>query len=271
MASRTIDLIIAGHTHELVNTRIAGVPIVEAGVGGRSLAVADLVKTPAGGREVRTRIEPVNPDSIREDPVVSAVIEGYSRGAESATKRIVASLKLPLFRRGNQYPLGYMIAEARRNVLRADLGLVGNGGIRGDLPGGPITYGQLYEVQPFQNTLVRLTLTGRQLQEVLEHALGADGSPSAHVAGAVVRYDPRRRAGQRVRSVEVQGRALRRDARYTLAVDDFLSGGGDGYSMLTGLPAEPGGTLDVDAVITYLRRLPPPVEITPRPGFVSTR
>jgi 5'-nucleotidase len=269
--SRTIDLIVAGHTHSLVNTRIAGVPIVEAGVGGRALAVADLVKTGAGGREVRTRLEPVNPDSIREDTVVSALIERYRRGAESATKRVVASIKLPLFRIGDQYPLGQVIAEARRNVLRTDLGMVGNGGIRGDLQGGPVTYGQLYEVEPFQNTLVRLTLTGRQLQEVLEHALGVDGRPLAHVAGAVVRYDPRRPTGRRVRSVEVQGRALRRDARYTLAADDFLAAGGDGYDMLIGLPAEPGGILDVDGLITYLRRLPQPVEVTSAPAFVSTR
>jgi 2',3'-cyclic-nucleotide 2'-phosphodiesterase / 3'-nucleotidase / 5'-nucleotidase len=269
--ARTIDLIVAGHTHELVNTRIAGVPIVEAGVGGKALAVADLVKTPAGGREVRTRIEPVNPDSIREDSVVAALIEGYRRAAESTTKRVVATIKLPLARRGSQYPLGHMIAEARRSVLRADLGLVGNGGIRADLQAGPVSFGQLYEVQPFQNPLVRLTLTGSQLQEVLEHALAADDSPSAHISGAVVRYDSRRPPGRRVRSVELQGRALRRDARYTLAVDEFLAGGGDGYNMLIGRPVEPGGILDVDAVITYLRRLPQPVEVTAGPGFVSSR
>lgn len=268
---KTIDLIVAGHTHRLVNTRTAGVPIVEPGTGGRALAVADLVKTPAGGREVRTRLVPVNPDSIGEDPVVSALVEGYRRGAESATKRVVATIKLPLRRRSNEYLLGRMIAEARRNLLRADVGLVGNGGIRGDLHGGPVTYGQLYEVQPFQNTLVRLTLTGRQLQEVLEHALEGRGGPSAHIAGAVVHYDPRRRPGQRVRRVEVQGRSMRRDATYTLAVDDFLAGGGDAYDMLNGLPSEPGGILDVDAVIAYLRRLPQPVEITLRPGFVSDR
>ena len=138
---------------------------------------------------------------------------GTAAAPSPSTRRVVASIKLPLSRAGNQYPLGRMIAEARRNVLRADVGLVGNGGIRGDLPGGPVTYGQLFEVQPSQNRLVKLTLTGRQLQEVLEHALGADGGPSAHVAGAVVRYDPRRRAGRRVRSVELQGRELRRDAR----------------------------------------------------------
>jgi hypothetical protein len=41
--------------------------------------------------------------------------------------------------------------------------------------------------------------------------------------------------------------------------------------MLIGLPVEPGGILDVDAVITHLRRLPQPVEVTARPGFVSNR
>ena len=269
--SRTIDLIVAGHTHRLVNTRIANVPIVEAGSGGKALAVADLVKTQAGGRVVRTRLEPVNPDSITEDSVVATLVEGYRRSAEAATNRVVASIKLPLSRTGSQYPLGRMIAEARRNVLRADVGMVGNGGIRGDLRAGPVTYGQLYEVQPFQNNLVRLTLTGRQLQEVLEHAIGSDGTPSAHVAGAVVRYDPGRPAGRRVRRVELHGRKLRQEARYTLAVDDFLAGGNDGYDMLNGIPSEPGGMLDVDGLITYLRRLTQPVEVTVLPGFVSTR
>jgi 2',3'-cyclic-nucleotide 2'-phosphodiesterase (5'-nucleotidase family) len=267
----TIDLIVAGHTHEVITTRIAGVPIVEAGVGGRVLAVADLVKTPSGGREVRTRVEPVNPDSIREDPVVAAVIERYRLSAESATKRVVASIKVPLSRAGHQYPLGRMIAEARRNVLRADLGLVGNGGIRADLPGGLVSYGQLYEVQPFQNTLVRLTLSGRQLLGVLEHALGEKGGPSAHIAGALVRYDPRRPRGRRVRGVELKGRGFRQDALYTLAVDDFLARGGDGYDMLASLPVEPGGMLDIDGVITYLRRLRQPAEVNVAPGFVSTR
>ncbi|MGH7510402.1 MAG: 5'-nucleotidase C-terminal domain-containing protein [Gemmatimonadales bacterium] len=268
--SRTIDLIVAGHTHELVNTRIAGVPIVEAGVGGRALAVADVIKTGAGGREVRARLVPVSPDSVTEDSLVASLVDEYRRRAESITNRAVASLKVPLSRTGPQHRLGGMIAEARRSVLRTDVGLVGNGGIRGDLPAGAVTYGHLYEVQPFQNNLVRLTLTGTQLREVFEHAIGQDGRPSAHAAGALVRYDPRRPTGQRVQSVLVRGRGLRADKRYTVAVDDFLASGGDGYDMLVGQPGE-AGILDVDAVITYLRRLPQPVEVKARPGFVATR
>ena len=76
-----------------------------------------------------------------------------------------------------------MIAEARRNVLRADVGLVGNADIRADLPAGPVTYGQLFEVQPSQNELLKVMLTGAQLREVLEHALDRGGRPSVHVDG----------------------------------------------------------------------------------------
>ena len=134
-----------------------------------------------------------------------------------------------------------------------------------------VTYGHLLEVQPSQNRLVKLTLSGAQLRDVLEHALRQGGRPAAHIAGARVRYDPRRASGRRVQDVELQGRKLRSDARYTLAVDDFLAAGGDGYTMLVGLPAEPGAVLDVDGVMTYLRRLPQPVEVSSRAGFVSTR
>jgi 5'-nucleotidase len=156
-------------------------------------------------------------------------------------------------------------------VLRADVGLVGNDGIRAGLPAGPVTYSQLFEIQPSQNHLVKVTLSGARLRDVLEHAIDRGGRPTAHVAGVKVRYDPRA-SKRRVRSMELSGgRKLRTDATYTLAVDDFLSAGGDGYTMLLGLPAEPGGMLDVEGLITYLRRLPQPVTFRDQPGFSSTR
>ncbi|MEP7226342.1 MAG: 5'-nucleotidase C-terminal domain-containing protein [Gemmatimonadales bacterium] len=268
---RTLDLIIAGATHRMVNARVAGIAIVEAGAEGSALAVADVVKTPAGGREVRTRIEPVSPDRVQADPEMEALVESFRRRADSITSRVVATVKFPLTREGDQSRLGSMIAEARRNVLRADVGFVGDAGIRADLPAGSVTYGQLFEVQPSQASLVKVTVTGTQLRKMLEHALDG-GSPAAHLSGATVRYDPRRPAGRRIRSIEVgRGRKLQSDADYTIAIDDFLAAGGDGYAMLAGLPSEPGGMLDVEGVITYLRRLPQPVAFTGRPGFVSTR
>jgi 5'-nucleotidase len=184
---------------------------------------------------------------------------------------VVATVKLPLARSGDQYRLGSLIAEARRNVLRADVGLVGNGSIRADLAAGPVTYGQLFEIQPSQNNLVKLTLSGSRLREVLEHAIDPSGRPAAHVAGAKVLYDPRARKN-RVKSVELTGgKKLENRGTYTLAVDDFLSAGGDGYTMLTGLTGDPTGMLDVEGLIAYLRRLPQPVTVRDEVGFISSR
>jgi 5'-nucleotidase len=250
---------------------VADIAIVGGGAEGSALAVADIVRTSAGGREVRTRIEPVSPDGVAADPEMAALVDSYQRRADSVTSRVVTTVKFPLTRDGDQYLLGGLIAEARRNAMRADIGLVGNAGIRADLPPGPVTYGQLFEIQPSQNALVKVTLTGTQLRMVLEHALES-GSPVAHVAGAIVRYDPRRPAGRRIRSVEVRrGRKLQPDAEYTLAIDDFLAAGGDGYAMLGALPPAPGSMLDVEGLITYLRRLPQPVVFAGQPGFVATR
>jgi 2',3'-cyclic-nucleotide 2'-phosphodiesterase / 3'-nucleotidase / 5'-nucleotidase len=270
--ARSLDLIVAGHTHQEVNTRVAGVSIVEPGSGGTALAVADVVKTSAGGREIRGRLEPVDPEHIKPDSEMAALVESYSHKADSITSRVVAAVKFPMARTGDQHRLGVLIAEARRNILRADIGLVRNDDIRADLPGGPVSYGQLFDIQSSQNSLVKVTLNGRQLQQVLEHSIDPRGHPAAHVAGAYVTYDPRRAAGKRIQRIELQGGAkVRPDATYTLAVDDFAASGGEGYIMLKGLLAEPGGMLDVDGLIAYLKRLPQPVDVATRGGFVSTR
>jgi 5'-nucleotidase len=202
---------------------------------------------------------------------MAELVETYRIRADSLASQVVATIKLPLARSGDQYRLGSLIAAARRNVLRADVGLVSNTSIRADLPAGPVTYGQLFETQPSQHRLVKLTLSGMQLQEVLEHALDRGGGPTAHVAGVKVRYHERGR-NRRIQSVELLGgRKLRKDGTYTLATDDFLSTGGDGYTMLAGVPSEPGGMLDVEALVMYLRRLPQPVTIKEDAAFSTKR
>jgi 5'-nucleotidase len=204
--------------------------------------------------------------------MMAELAANYRRKADALIGRPVATNKFPLRRDGDQHRLGMLIAEARRNVLRTDVALVRNDDIRGDLPAGPVSYGQLFEVQSSQNGLVKITLSGRRLQELLEHALDSQGRPTAHVAGVVVQYDPKRPLQQRIRQIELPGgKKLRSGDNYTLATDDFLSAGGEGYAMLMGLPAEPAGMLDVDALALYLRRLPQPIAPPTGQGFVSRR
>jgi 2',3'-cyclic-nucleotide 2'-phosphodiesterase (5'-nucleotidase family) len=175
-------------------------------------------------------------------------------------------------RAGAQFPLGALIADARRNALRTDLGLVRTESIRADLPAGPVTYARLSAVEPSRSDLVRLTITGAQLLALLEQALADSGEPTIHLAGAQVRYDPRAPAGKRVRGVVLTvGRKVRANAEYSLSTDEATAGGAGGLSPLAGVLYEREGLLDVEAVGAFLRRLPQPVEASEPAGFVSTR
>lgn len=257
--STRVDLIVAGHWDRLVNTRVNGITILLAGSRGRAVAVTDVVRTAVGGRELRSRIIIPYADSIGSDSGMAALVLEARHRTDSLANQPVASLKIPMPRGGNQFPLGNLMADAFRNALRTDIAITNNGGIRAGLPAGPVGYAQVFEVDPFGNQLVRLRLTGRQVRELIEAAL-VRGSPSAHVAGLRATWDSSRPAGRRVREIRLlNGRRLDDRATYTLATSDFLAGGKDGFDLLAAIPAESTGITTLEAIVTYLRRLPQPV------------
>ena len=266
-----VNLVLGGDGAHAVEARIAGISVVSP-AGPRFISVSDLVKTPAGGLEIRARLAAVPEAEVSPGAALAGALDTFARRSDSAARRPQAQLKRPLTRNGNQYSLGGVIAEARRNLARADLGLVRNASIRGDLPAGPVTLATLREVEPAGSDLVRLTLTGAQAQSLLERALEAPDGPVVHLAGGRVRYDPRAPAGRRVKEVTlVGGGKLKPRESYTLATDDSTATGAGGLPLPPGLPLERVGLLDVEAVAAYLRRLPQPVEAEATTAFQSTR
>jgi 2',3'-cyclic-nucleotide 2'-phosphodiesterase (5'-nucleotidase family) len=255
------DLIVSGHTHSLVTTVVNGIPIIQARSSGTALGIADIVALPGGGRTVRLRVETVYADREQADTAVARVVDAYRRATDSLTTRAVATLADALTRYADQYPLGNLIADAYRTAARADVAVVNNGGIRSDLEAGTVTWGQLFQVLPFQNAVTRVVVNGAQLRAVLEHAAGS-GDARAHVSGVrvtVVRAAPE---GQRVAAITLaDGRTVQDDGRYTLAVPDFMAAGGSGYAMLRPLPSTNTGVVDLDALVAYLRQLPQPVRV----------
>jgi 2',3'-cyclic-nucleotide 2'-phosphodiesterase (5'-nucleotidase family) len=257
--SGSVDLIVAGHSHERVDTVVHGIPVIQAGSSGRAIAVVDFIRAAGGGRLVRTRLETPWVDAVTPDRDLANAIAREQRAVDSLIGRTVATLKAGMRREGDEYPLGRLLADAFRHIGRTDVGLVNNGGIRANLAAGSLSYGALFDAMPFQNRLVRISLTGAALRDMLEHAL-EPGTPTAHVSGLRVSYDPRRPAGQRIKRIRLSNdRALDPRRTYTLAVQDFVAGGGDGFGMLTTWPASDAGLTDLDAVIAYLSVLRQPV------------
>jgi 5'-nucleotidase len=153
----------------------------------------------------------------------------------------------------------------------AQASLINNGSVRRDLPAGPLSWGVLFELQPFANALVRTEVTGAQLREALENAV-REPQPSAHISGMTVRYDPSAPEGSRIREIRLSdGRVVDDDDTVTLGLSEFVATGGDRYTSLAQGRMTRTSMVDLDAVIAYLESLPQPVRAPDVGRWVAVR
>ena len=255
-----VDAIVSGHTHTLLNTEVKGTPIVQARSSGRAIDVLDLALDTTINVPVRHEVRELAVDSLRPDPAIDSIVRRAVARVAPIVNRHVATIPTTLARQGGQYPLGNLIADAQRWAAKGDIAIMNNGGIRTELRAGDATYGSLFEIQPFGNTLYSLTMTGAQLRGLLEAMVGRS-SIDDHVSGLTIKFDPSRPAGARLVSVTTADGSVLSDAKtYNVIVNDFLATGGEGYNAgKRATAARPLNIVDLDALIDYLRFLPSPI------------
>ena len=124
-------------------------------------------------------------------------------------------------------PLGNLFADLMRAARPGtDVALTNGGGLRADLPAGPLTYGQLFEAAPFDNRFATIPITGAELTDAVARNLGRD---NGIVSLSGVRAEARCEHGALAVSLHrTDGRAIAPKARLTLVTSDFLATGGDG-------------------------------------------
>ncbi|HET7322554.1 MAG TPA: 5'-nucleotidase C-terminal domain-containing protein, partial [Longimicrobiaceae bacterium] len=263
------DLIVSGHTHSQVNTVVNGIPIVQANANGTRFSVVELNRVSPDSVAVRVEQPTTFTDRVRPDSAEAAAIARYEKEIGPRVNEVIARLAVPLPREGAEYALGDLIADAQRAATGTQVAIMNNGGIRTSLEAGPVSYADLFRLQPFANTLVTMELTGAQLRATVEHAIER-GEPDAHFSGLRVRYDPDAPTGSRIVSLTLaDGAPVVPGGHYSVTVNDFMAEGGDGYAELPhGSKVERTGSVDLDALIAYLRRQPQPLQ-PPTPDRVT--
>ena len=256
------DLIVAGHTHRLVRWVENGIPIVEAASYSTRYGVVDLTKDSAGTRVWIRDFPTTFVDRVQPTPQITALVRRYQNEIGPQVSRVITTFAERVARTGADSPLGNLIADVYRAAANAQIGFLNNGGIRtAELPAGAVTWGHLYSLQPFENRMFRLTMTGAQIKNVLEQAVSGE-APAMHISGMTVTYNPSAPRGSRVQRVVLSnGEEVRPDGNYTVGVPDFLAQAGDGYRGFAGAKAEDAGVRDLEAMIQYLQKLPQPVRI----------
>jgi 5'-nucleotidase / UDP-sugar diphosphatase len=237
-----IQLVIGGHEHDPLERTVGDTLITKAGSDGVFVGRVDLQVTADGRILARQhRFVPVTAE-IPEDPAMAALVGDYAARLGAALDVPIGETREPLDAtsatlRTAESNVGDFVADVMRARLGADLALANGGGIRTNrvVPAGRLTKRDVHVLLPFLNVLVKLEVTGAALLSALEHSVRAYPQESGgflQVSGAAVVFAPSRPPGERVVRVTVGGAPLDPARRYTVATNNFLARGGDGYAML---------------------------------------
>ena len=258
-----IDGIIAAHTHQPVSGTVNNIPIVEGYYNGRSLAKLTIqldsdnkiLQVIPSRDDLYKRVS-----TLKEDAEVKAIVDKYNEELKPILDEVVGSTDKDLTH--DRYApgvslIGQWTADVMKDRADTQIAITNGGGLRIPLIAkGDITMGKMYELMPFDNTLVKMELKGSDLKRVLENAIGNETIGWGQFTGVKVYYDINKPLGSRILGMYLMdGTEVNMDKYYTVVTNDFMATGGDGYDFTgaknvldTGIPIR-------EALVENLREL----------------
>lgn len=278
-----IDVMIDGHSHTAIDGQEVlnedGETVLLNQTGTKLAALGQVVIDPDTGEISAGLIT----EYQERDPDTQAFVDSINQEFSTVLSQVVASTDVALTTvdpstgeriiRSQETNLGDLCADAYREVLDADVGLINGGGIRADIAAGEITYGDIISVHPYNNQATSVRVTGQQLLDALE--LGARYTPYEnggflHASGLTYTIDTtipssvvtdvqdnfvRVDGAYRVKDVMVGGEPLDLERTYVVASHDYmLLSGGDGMTMFDGAEVVKDRVMpDSEVLIQYIR------------------
>ena len=306
-----VDLVFSAHTHQGYRCVIDGRAVMQATALGRGVSVADIVLDPKTRDVDRARTQHRNlpvfnerSDPALREAIIAAEPQPWQQALRTAQPSAAVAQRVaeyaaaaapraqrPVGRIAGSFDrssrsdasAGRLVADAQWAATRAperggaQFALMNPGGVRTDLrctaaPPCTVTYGELFAMQPFGNSLVVMTLSGAQIRQMLEDQQppGRDRPlfliPSSSLT---YRWSASAPHGERVQELRLDGQPLEPSREYRFTVNSFLAEGGDGVRMLTSGRQRLGGPLDLEALTAYLQSGPATPERTPRITLVD--
>jgi 5'-nucleotidase len=291
--SSDIDVVVSAHTHQFYNCTINGKLVTSASSFGRMITRISLRVDSSTGKVVsKSADNQINTKDVAPDAAQTALIAKYKNLSAAQANKVVGSITADITRATNaagESALGDVIADAQlestspANKGGAVVAFMNPGGIRAELTynaqsggeqPGQVTYSEAFTVQPFSNVMSVVTMTGDQIRRVLEQQFDNPSAGQDRILqvsnGFTYSYDRTKPAGQRVdaSSIKIGGQVVGASQSYRVAINNFLQGGGDNFTVFKEGTNVLGGDIDLDAFVAYLTKHAP---VQPGPRNRITR
>ncbi|WP_337995056.1 5'-nucleotidase C-terminal domain-containing protein [Paenibacillus thermotolerans] len=257
-----IDIIIDGHSHQVISQIINDTLVVQTGEYLKNVGVVTL--TIENGEVTNKASEMISKEQMAEavpDQEIAELIESIKASQDTILNDVVGKTAVVLDGeratvRAKESNLGNLITDAMLATTGADIAITNGGGIRASIDKGDITTGEVITVLPFGNYIATINATGAEIVAALQH--GAGDYPELkgafpQVAGISYAIDPSKPKGEKVHSVMVKGKPIDLNKTYVLATNDFMAAGGDEYTMFGDNPITGNFSALDEAVINYIQ------------------
>lgn len=267
-----VDIVVSGHAHGFTNVLMsnqngAKILVTQAFANGTAFADIDVALDPASKDIVEKSASIVT--TWADDPNITAaadvlaLVEAADARVAPLVSRVVGTASADILRTENaagESALGNLIADAQRAAMNTDFAFMNPGGIRADLFAGSVTWGELFTIQPFNNDLVKMSLTGAQIKTLLEQQW--QGQQFARIlkpAGLGYTWNTAAPVGSRIVEMHTHsGVSIDLAAGYTVTVNSFMAAGGDNFSVLPKGTQRVVGPVDLDALVLFVEALQQP-------------
>jgi 2',3'-cyclic-nucleotide 2'-phosphodiesterase (5'-nucleotidase family) len=222
MNVKGLDVIVGGHSHSVLRhpKLVNGVIIVQAGSQCENLGILDLTVENRHIIKYNGELLPLWYNSARGTTPLSMFIDSIKGRIDSDYAEVLGTLKTDWIRRKGESNVGNFIADAHREAVDADFGIMNNYGIRKDVPAGPITKRDVFELLPFRDVLTKFEVTGKQIREIVRYEL--EKGPIIQTSGIRCKWRYDDNGGIEFISFFVNGKRLEDERIYVGAANEYL-------------------------------------------------
>ncbi|WP_160680441.1 5'-nucleotidase C-terminal domain-containing protein [Clostridium sp. C8-1-8] len=235
----SLDAIVTAHTHNPVSGYVNNKPVVQAYYAGRDLADLSIAidKNTGKVKSITPNLDSIyqRKNTIVADSTAQDTYNNFYTKLKPLLDKVEGvtdtNLTHDRFAEGTSI-LGQWVTDVMRKAVGVQIGITNGGGLREPIAAGNITMGDLYEVMPFDNTLVKMNLKGSDLKRVIENGIMNTNVGWVQVSGVKVYYDKAAPAGNRITAMFLEdGTPIDMNKYYSVVTNDFMATGGDQYDF----------------------------------------
>jgi len=239
--AKGLDAVISGHSHQMVSGYLHHIPVVQAFCHGRALGKLTIVLNQ------KNQIIKITPSlvklykiksSLLPNPEAEKIYQLDQSKIASKVDKVIGYAKGELSHHPHHKPivtlLGSWAAKIVKNHFGVKVAIINGGNLRRGLYPGKITVGDLYEIEPFDNTIVTMKISGKALKNAIEHGIlnPSVAGGNGQFAGLRLKYNSQNPFGKRIVSLTFDnGQPIHMHQYYSVATCDFVYTGGDGYDF----------------------------------------